>query len=89
MPQPDGKRHHPLSDRHVGDDVIDEMGGRLGHASRATRGTKASPFAGESHEGVSGAGPTSQAEKPMGQDSALQKRLELVFDKLGQVCFGL
>ncbi len=31
-----------------------------------------------------GSGPTSQAEKPMGQDAALQKGLEFVFDKLGQ-----
>jgi hypothetical protein len=83
MSQRNGKRHHPLTDGHVRDDVIDEMGGRLRHTSRATGGAKASSFTGERHESVSGAGTAPQAEKPMGQDSAFQKRLELVFDKLG------
>jgi hypothetical protein len=73
----------------VGDDVIDEMGGRLRHAASTTGRAKASAFTGESHKGVLGAGPAPQAQKPMGQDSAFQKRLELVFDKLGQTCSGL
>lgn len=35
MAQRDGKRHHPLTDGHPEDDVIDEMGGRLRHAAIA------------------------------------------------------
>jgi hypothetical protein len=64
--------------------MIDEMGGGFRHASGATSRAKASAFTGERHEFFLGAVPTSQAQKPMGQNSALQKRLELVFDKLGQ-----
>ena len=33
-----------------------------------------------------GALPTPQAQQPMGQNAAFQKRLELIFDKLGQAC---
>jgi hypothetical protein len=89
MLQWNGKRHQPLTDGHVGDDMIDKMGGRFRHAAGTTGGAKTSPFAGERHESVSGAGPAPQPEKSMGQDSAFQKRLELVFDKLGQAGPGL
>ena len=40
MPQRDGKRHHSLAHRDLGDDVIDEMGGRFRHASDITAGQK-------------------------------------------------
>ena len=89
MPEWNGKRYHPLTDGHVGDDVINEMGSRFRHASRATGGAEASAFTGESYQGVLGAGPTPQAQKPMGQDAALQKRVEFVFHKLGQACSSL
>jgi len=67
----------------VRDDVIDEMGGLLRHTPGATGGAKASSFTGERHESVSEAGTAPQAEKPMGQDSTFQKRLELIFHILG------
>jgi hypothetical protein len=40
-----GKRDHPLPYRHPGDDVIDQVRGRLGHAPGATARTDATPFA--------------------------------------------
>ena len=57
--------------------------------SQPPGGAKPSPFTQEGHQSALGAGPAPQAEKPMGQDSALQKRFELVFHKLGQACCGL
>jgi len=50
-----GKRHHPLTHRHPGNDMIDEMGGRFRHASGATGGAKASLFIGERHQFFMGA----------------------------------
>jgi hypothetical protein len=46
----DRKREHPLAHRHPGDDVIDQVGGRLRHAPGATARTEAAPLATEGHE---------------------------------------
>ena len=37
------QRQHPLAHQHLGDDMVDQMGGGLGHAPRAARGANAVP----------------------------------------------
>lgn len=88
MLQGDGKGHHPLTHGHMRDDPFHQMGRGLGHASGATRRAKPAPFAREGHQLLMGAVPTAQAQKPMRENAAFQKRLELVFDKLRQACPG-
>jgi hypothetical protein len=57
----DRKREHPLPHRHPGDDVIDQVGGRLRHAPGATARTEAAPLATKGHEPLMGAVGAAQA----------------------------
>ena len=82
MPQRDRKRDHPLAHRHVRNDLLNQVGRGFCHATGATGWAKPSPFTGERHPLFMGAVPTSQAQKPMHENAAFQKRLELVLDKL-------
>jgi len=80
MPQWDGKRDDPLADGDVRDDLFNQMGGRFRHTAGATSGAKSSAFTGECQQFFMGAVPTPYTQKSMGQDSAFQKCVELVFD---------
>src|SRR5215831_13681659 len=66
--QGDGHRDDPLSCRDPGDDLLDEVRGRLGHASSGTGRTKATSLATERHQQLFVAGVTTQAEKAMGKN---------------------
>ena len=57
----DRKREHPLLHRHPGDDLIDQVGGRLRHAPGATARTEAAPLATKGHEPLMGAVGAAQA----------------------------
>ena len=83
--QRDRQRQHPLAHRHMGDDVVDQVGRRLRHAPCAARGAKAAPLATEGDELVVAAVPAAQPQEAVGQDAALQKSVELVLDELRQV----
>src|SRR5262249_38405602 len=48
--QGDGYRHHPLPRGDPGEDLLDEMGRRLGHAPPGTRGAKPASLATEGHQ---------------------------------------
>ena len=66
MPQWDGKGYHPLAHGHARDDLLNQMGRGLGHASGATRRANPSAFTGERHQLFMSALPTPQPQKPMG-----------------------
>lgn len=69
----------PLPDRHVGDDMVDEVRGAFGHAPPAATGTEPASFARERHKPL---GRTVRAPKPReapGQEAAAQNPAELVF----------
>ncbi len=53
--QRDWKRQYPLAYRHLRDDVIDQVDGRLCHAPGAASGTKPAPLTGEGYELLVGA----------------------------------
>jgi len=61
-----------LADGNPGDDLLDQVPGRLRHAPTGTRRTKPPPLATEGQEHLVVTGVTSQAEKAMGEDAALQ-----------------
>jgi hypothetical protein len=62
------------------ENVLDQMGGGLGHAPGITGGTDPTSLAGESHQEVVTTFGTAGSGKPMGQDAALQIATELPFD---------
>ena len=81
--QRDRKRQHPLPDRHARDDLIDPVRGALRHAPRAARGAKPASLAGKGDQLLMVALPAAQSEKPVREDAAFEKGIELGFDKLG------
>ena len=64
--QRDRKREHPLPHRHPGNDVIDQVGGRLRHAAGTAGGTKATLLTGEGDELLMGAVSATQARDGRG-----------------------
>ena len=82
--QRDRQRQHPLAHRHMGDDVVDQMGRGLRHAPRAARGAKPAALAAEGDELVVAAVAATQPQETMRQDAALKKGLELVRHELRQ-----
>jgi hypothetical protein len=63
----------------VGNDVVHQMGRRLGHALGPARGTGASGLARERHQEVVAAGRAPCPGEPMSQDSTPQVAPELSF----------
>ena len=80
--QRDRKRQHPLAHRHLRDHVIDQVRGALRHAPRAARGAKPASFAREGDQLLMAAVPTAQPQEAVGENAAVEKVVELVFDKL-------
>lgn len=61
--QPMRQRQHPVPDRHVGQDVVDEMRGAFRHAPATAARTEAAPFAGERDHALSPAPRAAQARE--------------------------
>ena len=81
-PDWDGKRKHPLPDGLYWQHLIDEMDRALRHASTAATRTEASPFTRKRHKLFLVAAFTTKAQKPIGQDPALEVLPELLFHKI-------
>ena len=67
-----GHRNHPLAHGHWWDDMIDQVCGRLRHASAIARRTDASSLARERHHKSLAAALTSRPRKPEAEDAAFQ-----------------
>ncbi len=67
-----GDRQRPLAHWQMGEDVVDQMGGGLGHAPGVARWANAAAFAGEGHQKGMPAVITARACKAVGKDCALQ-----------------
>ena len=86
---------HPLANRHMRDDVLDQVRRSLRHAPRAARGTKPPALAAECHQLVVAAVAAAQAQEAVRQDAALdaleRTGVELVFDegRQARTCGGL
>ena len=72
VPQGDRHRHDPLARGDPGNDLLDQVGGGLGHAPPGTGGTKPPPLAAEGQQQLVVAGVTAQPQKAMREDAALQ-----------------
>ena len=68
--QPLGHREHPLAHRQGREDVIDQVGGGLGHAPGVARGAECSPFARKGDQEIMPAVRTSGAGEAIGKDAA-------------------
>ncbi len=84
-----GSETHPLAHGCPGYDVIDQVGGGLNHAPRTASGTKSALSTGKGHQLLIGAVCATQAQKTVGQNTAIEKSIELVFDKLWETRPGL
>ena len=71
----------PLSNRHVGEDMIDEMRRPLGHPPSAAPWAEAATFAREGHETILSAGGAPKTREAAGQTSTPQEIAELLLDK--------
>ncbi len=72
--QRDRKRDHPLPYRHPGDDVIDQVRGRLCHAPGTATRAEPAPFATEGHELFMGTVGAAQAREGHGRGCRIQER---------------
>jgi len=80
---PDPVRHTqgPLADRHVGEDVVDEVRSTFGHAPTATARTDTSPLARERDQSLGSAVATPEPREATGQEPTPQEGPELVLDE--------
>jgi len=83
------KREHPLTQRHARDHAVDQVGSALRHAPRPAGGAKPAPLARKRHQLLVCTPRAAQAQKPVGEDAAFEKGIELVFDEVGQTRPGL
>ena len=76
------------ANRHMRDDVVDQVRRSLRHAPRAAQGTKPPALAAKGNELVVATVAAAQAQEVVRQDAALKKRVELVLDELRQAGAG-
>jgi len=69
-----------LAHRHLREHVLDQMGGRLGHAAGGAGRAQAAAFAGERDQEVMAAGAAARAGEAAGEDAALEKAPEFALD---------
>ena len=72
IPQSFGKRQDPLTHRHLGEDMINPMGGGLRHTPGIARRANTPPFTGIGNEEIITTPGTPRPGKPMSQDTAFQ-----------------
>ena len=70
-----------LLNRHVGEDVVDQVRGAFSHAPPATTQTEPAPFAREGHEPLGRAARAPEPREAARQEAAAQERPELRFDE--------
>ena len=72
-----GHRQHPLAHRQRREDLVDQMGGRLGHAPRVAGGTHAAAFAGKRDQEIVPALPAAGTGEAVGQNAAFEVAAKL------------
>ena len=79
-----GQGQDPLTVGRAGQDVIDEVRYRVGHAARGTRRADAAAFTREGDEDLVGAGLAADAGEAVGKEATAQVGGELAVDVAGQ-----
>jgi len=77
-----GQCEHPLADRHLGQHAIDEMRGRVRHATSAARRAKAATLARERDQAVVAAAVAVQAQEAVREHTAAQERPKFLLDEV-------
>ncbi len=79
-----GEGEHPLADGDVGQHVVDEVSGEVGHAAGPAGGAEASAFASEGDQVVVAAARAVHAREAEGQQAAFEVARELAAHEAGQ-----
>ncbi len=87
--QRDRQQQHPLAHRHVGDDVVHQVGRRLRHAPGTARGAEPAPLAAEGDQLVVAAVTAAQAQEAVGQDAAFEEGVEAMIAAADQPDSGI
>ena len=80
----EGKREYPLARRRVGEHVVDEVRGGVGHAPAAARGAETAALATERYELVAQAARAVDAREAVGEQAALEMAAQLALDETWQ-----
>jgi hypothetical protein len=75
---------NPLPNGHVGEHVIEQVGGALGHPAPAATRTEGAPFTRKRDQPIEAAVATAKSREPAGKPATLQKVPELLLDEAGQ-----
>lgn len=81
VPQPMRQAKHPLTDWHVGKDVVDEMCRAFRHAAAAAPRTEPAALTREGDESIQRAGGAPKASEAASQTAALEEVAKLLFHK--------
>ena len=84
VPQAVRQTQHPLPHGHVGEHVIDQVGGALGHPAAAATRTQRAAFAGKRDQPVEAAVAAAKPREPAGEPATPQKVPKLLLDEAGQ-----
>lgn len=79
-----GEGQHPLANRLLGKDMIDQMRGALDHPPSATRGAEPAALTAEGNQVLVAASVAIDAQKAVLEQAALQVVIELLFDERGR-----
>jgi len=82
------QRQNPVAHRDTRDDMVDQVGRRLGHAPGSARRTKPPALAAEGDQLVVAAVAAAQPQEAMRQDAVFEKGVELARDEFRQVGDG-
>jgi hypothetical protein len=78
-----GQGQHPLTDGEVGQDVVGEMGGHLGHTPGVAGGADAAALAGEGDQAFMAAVVTTGSGEPVREDAAAEVGPEVLLNPGG------
>ena len=84
VPQAVRQTQHPLPHGHVGEHVIEQVGGALGHPAAAATRTHRAAFTGKRDQPVEAAVAAAKPREPAGEPATPQKVPELLLDEAGQ-----
>ena len=79
---------HPLADRHLGKDLVDQVGGDIIHSPAETRRAETAAFTAERGHDLVAAPSASELDEAMLEEAALEVGLELTDDKPRQASVG-
>jgi hypothetical protein len=84
IPQAIRQAEHPFPHGHVGEHMIEEVGGALGHPAAAAAWTQRLRFTGKRNQPIEAAVATAKPRKPASEPAKLKKITKFLLDEAGQ-----